>query len=75
MLKQNLLETAPEKGAGLVDALLSEHFINGRRVGLQGQPSSLVQGRPGSPEYDEGLRGWRSAQSDLAYSDAMWSVA
>lgn len=75
MLKQNLLEAASENGAGLVDALLSESYINGRRVGLQGLPSSSVQGRPGSPEYVEGQRGWRSAQSELAYQDAMWSVA
>lgn len=57
------------------DAILSERFINGRRVGLQGLPSSSVQGRPGTPEHDEGMRGWSSAQSDLAYQDAMWSMA
>lgn len=59
----------------VADALLSEHFINGRRVGLQGFSSSLVLGRPGTPEHHEGLRGWKSAQRDLAYQDAMWSMA
>lgn len=67
MVKQNHGATA--------DAILSEQFINGRRVGLQGLSSSSVQGRPGTPEHEEGLRGWRSAQSDLSYQDAMWSMA
>lgn len=59
----------------IADAILSESFLNGRRVGLKGLPSSSVQGRPGTAEHEEGMSGWRSAQSDLSYQDAMWSMA
>lgn len=63
------------KQINLQDALLSEAFINGRRVALQGLPSSSVQGRPGSPEYDEGMRGWLSGFRELTYDDAMRCAA
>lgn len=59
----------------VADAVLSAAFISGRRVALLGLPSSSVEGRPGTPEHDEALRGWRSGNADLAYSDAMWCLA
>jgi len=57
------------------EGLLSEAFIAGRKIGLQGHPSSLVQGLPGTDEYYEAIRGWKSGNAQLAYDDAMRCAA
>lgn len=64
-------ESTNTASVAIGDALLSAAFISGRRAGLQGLPSSSLGAQPGTPEYEEALRGWKSGTSELAYSDAM----
>lgn len=59
----------------MADAILSEAYINGRKLGLEGRACALVQGEMGSAEHTEGLRGWKNGAATRAYQDAMQCAA
>lgn len=57
------------------DAFLSIAFIDGRRSGLAGEPSSLNPHPTGTLAFEQWLQGWLSGFRELAYDDAMRCTA
>lgn len=56
------------------DALASVAYLDGRRARLQNLPCT-PPGAPGSAEHEQWSMGWRSANSEAAYEDALRSAA
>lgn len=56
--------------AAVTDALGSYRYTEGRRVGLAGGSPSLAPGRPGDPNHEQWMQGWRSGCADRAEKNA-----